>query len=373
MVAVSFWEIKLSPSRRDFYLRKENLTSVKVCLVLTHQCNLGCSYCYAGEKFKRTMTYEDGLKSLAMAFRSQGPIEVSFFGGEPMIEFANMARLARVAREWADRSDRQLRFAVTTNATILTDKHLRFLKKYNFFVGLSVDGIEEEHDKHRPFVGGRGSGELVWRNLERALEMLDDLRVLTVVRPDTLARLPEAMERMYRMGVTRVSLLPDMEADWAQHESLLRDVYNQLAQVTFLSMLTDEPFLLSPFIEQHPTLRRQSSNGHGKGRGGCGFGADEVAVSPAGNFYPCARLVGADRRADVRIGNLSEGFDHAKIDSLLTCSTERLSQCGGEGGCKCLALMPGDVPMQLANVTRFIEVTGVACRRAAAMLEEVAA
>ncbi|MCA9794129.1 MAG: radical SAM protein [Candidatus Eremiobacteraeota bacterium] len=342
---------------------------MKVCLVLTHQCNLGCSYCYAGEKFKRTMSYESGLKSLALAFSKQGPVEVSFFGGEPMIAFSQMAALTRVARRWADRSGRQLRFAVTTNATILNEKHLNFLRDYNFFVGISVDGVEEEHDRHRPFVGGRGSGDLVWRNLERAADYLDDFRVLMVVRPDTVARLPEAIERMYRLGVSKVSLLPETEADWSDSRHLLADVYQQLARVCYFSMMTDEPMYISPFAELHPHLR---SNGNGSGRGGCNFGRDEVAVSPAGNFYPCARLVGPDTRPEVRIGNLENGFDFERIEELNSCSEASLSKCGS-GGCKCLALMPGDVDYQLLNVKMFTDVTGEACRIAAACLEEVAA
>ena len=79
---------------------------MKVCLVLTHQCNLGCSYCYAGEKFRSAMTVETGVRALRLAFARPGPIEVSFFGGEPMIAFGTLARLTRIARAWAERRNR---------------------------------------------------------------------------------------------------------------------------------------------------------------------------------------------------------------------------------------------------------------------------
>ncbi len=340
---------------------------MKVCLVLTHQCNLGCSYCYAGEKFKRAMSYEDGVRSLRLAFAKPGPLEVSFFGGEPMIAFDQMARLTRLARRWADRSDRHLRFAVTTNATILNEKHLRFLRDYDFFVGLSIDGLEEEHDRHRPFAGGRGSGQLVWRNLENAVDYLRDFRVLMVVRPDTISRLPQAIEKMYRLGVSKISLLPEVEADWSFSREPLEQVYSQLAQVCYLSLLTEEPLSISPFYDQHPGIRSL-----GQSKTGCQFGRNEVAVSPAGNFYPCARLVGPDTRAEVRIGDLKRGFDYERIEELNACSQKSLSKCGS-GGCQCLALMPGDVPYQLKNVKIFTEITGLACQRATRTLEEVAA
>lgn len=340
---------------------------MKVCLVLTHQCNLGCSYCYAGEKFKSSMSWQTGLESLRLAFSRPGPVEVSFFGGEPMIAFDSLARLTRVAAHWARRAGREIRFSVTTNATILKDKHLRFLKHYNFFVGVSVDGVEEVQDRQRPFVGGRGSGELVWRNLEAICHHLEDFRVLMVVRPDTLALLPAAVEKMYRLGVSKITLLPEAESDWSTSRPLLSEVYHQLARVCYLSMLTEEPMWISPFVELHPG--QQNSGG---GRGSCGFGADELAVSPAGNFYPCARLVGPDRRAEVRIGNLEQGLDWERIGQLQSQADEQMSSCG-TGGCKCLALMPGDQPSQLANVAMFSEVTGQACLAAETALEMVAA
>ena len=341
---------------------------MKVCLVLTHQCNLGCSYCYAGEKFRSNMSLETGLQSLKLAFSRPGPLEISFFGGEPMIAFDSMARLTRVAASLARRQRRSLRFSVTTNATILQEHHLRFLKHYDFYVGLSIDGLEEEHDKHRPFVGGRGSGELVWRNLETACQMLGDFRVLMVVRPDTVARLPQAIERMYRLGVERISLLPDVEADWAPAQGLLQEVYARLARISYLSTLTDQPLFISPFTEllagEGPHVSEKRSS--------CGFGSDELAVSPAGNFYPCARLVGTDKRPEVRIGDLARGLDHGQIDQLQRSSRSQLSACGS-GGCECLALMPGDTQFQLANLAIFTNVAALACEEAARTLEEVAA
>lgn len=317
------------------------------------------------------MSLETGLASLKLAFSKPGPLEVSFFGGEPMIAFEQMARLTRAASGWARRTGRSLRFAVTTNATILKEKHLHFLRHYGFFVGLSVDGLEEDHDRHRPFVGGRGSGQLVWRNLEAACHQLPDFRVLTVVRPDTLAGLPRAVERMYRMGVSKISLLPDMEADWSASHQLLRQVYGQLAQVSYLSTLTEEPLWISPFTELQSCLVTHLEASVGAPRG-CGFGSDELAVSPAGNFYPCARLVGPDRRAEVRIGSLESGLDLERIQSLQHKAQEGLQQCGS-GGCQCLALMPGDVGFQLQNVAMFTHLAGEVCREAREALEGVAA
>ncbi|MBK6533577.1 MAG: 4Fe-4S cluster-binding domain-containing protein [Deltaproteobacteria bacterium] len=61
-------------------------------LVLTHECNLACSYCYTGEKFRREMDWEtasarstcSSTPRRAVPPRVEAPIDLGFFGGEPL-------------------------------------------------------------------------------------------------------------------------------------------------------------------------------------------------------------------------------------------------------------------------------------------------
>src|SRR5947209_3799624 len=98
------------------------------------------------------MPVKTGWKSLHMAFAKAAPgaqVTISFFGGEPMLEFPLMVQMVRVARRLAWRRRNPLRFSITTNGTILAEKHLRFLYTYDFDVAVSVDGLSEGN-KHRP-------------------------------------------------------------------------------------------------------------------------------------------------------------------------------------------------------------------------------
>lgn len=323
---------------------------MKVCLVLTHQCNLACSYCYAGEKFNRHMSDSTLGEGLKMLFSGPGDLELSFFGGEPLLRFSQMVKASRWARKTADRLGRRLRFQVTTNATILEEKQLQFLENYNFWTALSLDGPEEIQDVARPFVNGRGSGSLVWRNVERALGRLSRVHILMVVTPSTIDGLLPAVERLYRAGASRISLLPDLEADWVAVESKAQDIWNQLARICLLSMCTDQPLYLSPFSTYFPSNEVYPSEGQGQ----CDFGGRQVTIAPSGNLYPCARLVGTDRRADVRIGHVKTGWEKEKAETLKGQGDEGLKQSGcGKGGCQCIPLMPGDTNAQLDHSLRF--------------------
>lgn len=45
----------------------------------------------------------------------------------------------------------------------------------------------------------------------------------------------------------------------------------------------------------------------------CGFGSSEIAVSPSGTLYPCARLVVVDQRQSIQCGHVTLGIDRDKL------------------------------------------------------------
>ncbi len=310
---------------------------MRVTLVLTHDCNLACDYCYTGEKFAKAMSDEVAEQALQLAFSQPGEgVMVSFFGGEPMLEFERMQRFAKRARELGP-----VDFQVTTNVTILSDNVLSFLKDYDFQVGLSVDGLGDDN-RHRPFAGGRSSAELVWRNLEKAA-ILPKATVLMVVNPDTLEGLPRATERVRELGYRTASLLPHMEATWdGPARAKAHDIYARLAEWTHATLQSDRPLWLSPFADQFCEGLT----------GRCGFGEDDLAVSPSGNLYPCARLVGTDRRADLRLGHVAEGVSPELVKRVRARARAKMEGCGAQG-CQCAALMPGKTLTQLENTGFF--------------------
>ena len=296
------------------------------------------------------MKEKTALEGLKMLFSGSGPMELSFFGGEPFLRFPMMAKVSRWARRVAERSGRDLSIQITTNATILEEKQLQYLKEYRVWTALSLDGPEDVQDVARPFVNGRGSGKLVWRNVERALEVLERVHILMVVTPTTIGSILPAVERLYRAGASRISLLPDLEADWSTVEAEAQAVWSQLARICLLSMCTDQPLYLSPFSAYFPTSDVLPAEAQGQ----CDFGGQQVTIAPSGNLYPCARLVGTDRRPEVRIGHVKMGWEKAKAESLKKAGDEGLRQGGcGKGGCQCIPLMPGDTKVQLDHSARF--------------------
>lgn len=326
---------------------------MRVTLVLTHQCNLACDYCYTGEKFARTMPDKVAWEALRMAFREATPEEilnVSYFGGEPLLEFDKMVRYTRVAARWAQQQGIPLEFQVTTNATIMSKKILDFFCHYPYRVAFSVDGIGADHDKHRPFVSGRGSAALVWHNLEMAAGRIPQSSIHIVLNPDTLDGVEATVQRLHQLGYSDITLLPNMDTAWSnERRERAREVYERLVAL----MQTNPGLMVSPIYDMGLPGPRLKA---------CGFGAEDLAVAPTGTLYPCARLVGTDQREPIQLGHVKTGVDATKVKQVKARARAKQAGCGSEGGCACSTFMPGDVLRQMENL-RFFDTLAVSVMR----------
>ncbi|MFN8609889.1 MAG: radical SAM protein [Vulcanimicrobiota bacterium] len=316
---------------------------MRVTLVLTHDCNLACDYCYTGEKFARNMPDKVAWEALRLAFRQAvrqpDQLCISYFGGEPLLEFSAMARFTRTAYRWARRRGQAIEFQVTTNATILSKKIIEFFRRYPFRVAFSVDGLEADHDRHRPFVSGRASSPVVWKNLEMAAQHLP-ATIHIVVNPDTLQGLEATVARLHGLGFRDITLLPNMDTLWdSESRERARQVYSNLHRTD------SQGLMVGPIYDAGLEQPRLKS---------CGFGQNDLAVSPTGALYPCARLVGTDQREPLHLGHVKTGVDENRVKNLKARARAKQSGCGTEGGCACATFMPGDLLRQMDN-TRFFD------------------
>jgi uncharacterized protein len=146
-------------------------------LFLKEACNLRCDYCFvATKKAYKRMSKEVAQRAIDFLMREsrdEKEVNVTFFGGEPLLAFSMMKFVAEYATEKASKLGKQVKFACTTNGTLLSEEHLRFARQYGFLYLISIDGVEEVHDKYRVKADGMG----VLRTLWNACRCLRNCRV----------------------------------------------------------------------------------------------------------------------------------------------------------------------------------------------------
>jgi heme d1 biosynthesis radical SAM protein NirJ len=117
---------------------------------VTRRCNLHCVHCYAAaadRDFEGELSTAEGLRVIDDLAGFGVPV-VLFSGGEPLSR-PDLFTLSRYAR------DRGLRAVLSTNGTLITDEVAREARDQGFsYVGVSLDGLPEIHDRFR---GKRGA------------------------------------------------------------------------------------------------------------------------------------------------------------------------------------------------------------------------
>ena len=134
----------------------ENSTRRRTCmLMVTHACNLNCSYCY--EPYKKNVYMSLDLAKEIIAHESQfvkeskqfDELEIDFMGGEPFMNFT----LIKSVVEWLETgviSVPWICFA-TTNGTLFTDEIKNWLRKHKETInlGASYDGNSQMQSTNR--------------------------------------------------------------------------------------------------------------------------------------------------------------------------------------------------------------------------------
>lgn len=148
-----------------------------VTLEVTEQCNLRCKYCiYQGEhteyrKFSaKKMQWETAKAAIDYLKEHSGHTEnphIGFYGGEPLLNFELIKRAVQYAKAIFDK---ELFFALTTNATLVTKEIAEFFAGNEINLIISLDGPKELHDANRVFADGSGSFEKTRAGIEKLVQ-----------------------------------------------------------------------------------------------------------------------------------------------------------------------------------------------------------
>lgn len=272
-----------------------------MCLNVSHDCNLRCKYCFAGQGIyggkPQVMPLE--VAKAAMDFLVKHSVgrrnlEVDFFGGEPLMNFEVVRETVRYARSLEKEHGKVFRFTTTTNGVLLNDEIADFLNEEMHNVVLSLDGRPEINDAMRPNAGGKGSYAGIVPKYQRFVEKRGDKDYY--VR-GTFTRnnldFTEDVLHLASLGFQQISVEPvvsDPKLPFAiQEEDLPRvfEEYDRLAQVILERKRQGNGFNFFHFmldLDQGPCAIKRLR--------GCGCGNEYAAVDPDGNVFPCHQFVG---------------------------------------------------------------------------------
>ncbi|MBI4243793.1 MAG: radical SAM protein [Planctomycetes bacterium] len=283
-------------------------------LNISHACNLACDYCFVdqgtfGER-KLYMSTSTARKSVDYLVRTNQnnnrPLSLMFFGGEPLLNFSLIKETVVYCK--SKYTQRDFRFAVYTNATIVNDEIALFFKKHDFTVCVSVDGSRESHDKHRFDHVGNGTWDKVVEGI-RCLQKYDVRYVIRSTIDKNSVNNPVEETKILK------SKFPGAAVIHARNSHSILDNDNPALNSETRKYAFDldrESDLGRRFWQLIPSILESPSECIAT----CEFGLKKLAVDPKGEVYLCHVGIPHIRNNEMfhfsAIDNISKNFDLAQ-------------------------------------------------------------
>ena len=295
--------------------KPQTLSPKSLCLIVSHACNLNCTYCSLGSVTGEgtTMSIETARKTLDwLVPNAPGQkIDIDFFGGEPLLAWETVKDSILYGNELAKKFDKNLRWSMSTNAVGLTDEILDFCDEKYVSLVLSLDGAKQANDVFRLTKLGQSSYDKVLSNILKVVARRERGYYVRGTYTAKTINFADEVITLHKLGIKSLAFEPVVtsDADLALTEEMLpviRQEYEKLAKYYVEQKISGNPFRYYHFelnLEQGPCIRKSA--------GGCGAGAEYLAVSPNGTFYVCHQL---DGMKDFSLGNLNNPPSQSDFD-----------------------------------------------------------
>jgi uncharacterized protein len=341
----------LSVSPADVPLRQGPPRPVFLGLILTRNCNMACRYC----DFHRRRGEDEAMAPSLLAaaidawvnhIRTIGDdrLELHFFGGEPFTEPELVQIAVHRTRALAAAHNMQTHFEASTNG-LLDDRTLGFVTDYFDAIVLSLDGMQDEQDLHRPLATVKSGFDRVARTAHCLSDSPVELCLRCCVSNATVSRMEQIARwfvETFRPSVVNFEpLRPTAEATavglrppdpWAFAAGFIRArrvIHKAGAESTYSAL----------FNEPHYTF--------------CPVGRDAFIVSPAGSVRSCylPKQQWVEKGLDLEIGCIAQdgrlAIDQAAVERLrqIVMDRPRCKWCfcrwSCAGGCSVSETFPG--------------------------------
>jgi len=296
-------------------------------MVLTLRCNHRCLYCQAGAAGAAArgtdMRVSTVRRTVDFILKSPEPgLTVEFQGGEPLLNWPALKEAVLYGGKKAAAAGKDLKFALVSNFSLMTEEKAAFLVKHNVALCTSLDGPADLHDRNRALAGGGSHAATVnWiKYFQKKCGPDSDCgpsALLTVTR-HSLGREKEIIAEYARLGLSSVFIRPlspmgfagtrwgEIGYGAAEFAAFYRNSLACLmalnAKGTFLKEKTAF-FILKKVLGFR-------DNRYVDLRCPCGAGLGQLAYNYNGDVYTCdeGRMLGWEGDALFRTGSVLDGY-----------------------------------------------------------------
>lgn len=151
-------------------------------IVVTENCNFNCKYCFISERVlangsNKIMTREVAKASVELLQRTYERQQheydktITFYGGEPLLNFDIIQYFMQEIEHLKSSSywPSDIKYAIITNGSLLTKKHIKFLRDKNIALSISYDVDKKSHANRE-----NRQGEDTFDKVQKAIQLCLD-------------------------------------------------------------------------------------------------------------------------------------------------------------------------------------------------------
>ncbi|MFC1715883.1 radical SAM protein [Candidatus Poribacteria bacterium] len=193
---------------KDWYnTARYNKSTMRATILTTYDCNFACEYCVE-EGVKKPVRMDeaqcrktvDWLINTVEKSKSD-KLLLHFYGGEPLMNVLPIDHIASEISKYAERSGISFSFNITTNGSLLKPEMVeRWVPLGLTNVRVTLDGARDFHDSKRPFISGKGTFDVIIRNLLQLMDKVE-IRVNTNVDSENMDSVPRLLEYLEQVGL----------------------------------------------------------------------------------------------------------------------------------------------------------------------------
>lgn len=315
----------------------------ELLIEITTGCNLRCKYCVFSGNYKsqrvhgnKMLSIEDAKKAIDLYFsyievgKMYNPNRkptVAFYGGEPLLNFEVIKESITYIRKIYEGD---VFFTLTTNGILLTDEMIDFFIKEDVWLVFSLDGPAEEHNRNRIMQNGKGTFNIVFRNIKKYHDKSKKFVFVNSVY-DYKSNLKEIIkffsENKYLVNLSASLVNPYdtlyyeqfTQNDYIRYKKMVDDLKKEFFNYLHQTKIKDDTYisLLNLFIGK-PTLNIMMRKMCGENNlrlirftGSC-IPGEKIYVDINGNIRPCEKI-----GCGMNIGNIYNGINFKAIQRYL--------------------------------------------------------
>ncbi len=255
-----------------------------------------------------------------------------------------MKAVTKYAKKRVREVNKAVDFYTTTNATLLDDEKIAFIKEHDISTTVSFDGPREIQDAQRSFANGKGSYDVTVPKLKKLLEKCPGTLAHAVITGHTDPRLVQ--NALLEIGFMEVGVAPVsgslsgnnlMETKPDRDLGGLLKLMEQEAETWIKHTKNKDSQFLKRFMLTSQLHHGLLSFAHNvKKRYPCGAGLRMVGVACTGDVYLCHRFVGMDAYKPGSV--FDSDLDREKYHQSPLTFVEECRKCSARyscgGGCK---------------------------------------